>query len=293
MSEYKPIIYAAILAGLMIIIFIGYSVIQPSDDTVVVSQPLGVIAQEPEQIPKEESLSESSLPEINFQNRPKDKLSDISGVLIADPSESQLPSVVLPLLDDSDQLIRDGVVSLTRNETINFWLAPSELIRKFVVFVDNIANGKISRNVVEVIAPEKPFSVTTISQKTFLLDPSSYERYDEVTAVITSIDARRAAEFYELLQPLFQEAFEELGYPEQNFTSIVFRAIGQLLEAPVLEQPILLTRPVVMYEFLDPSLEALSASQKQMIRLGPKNTKALQLKLSEIALELRSTLDYE
>ena len=61
----------------------------------------------------------------------------------------------------------------------------------------------------------------------------------------------------------------------------------------MLEQPILLTRPVVMYEFLDPSLEALSASQKQMIRLGPKNTKALQLKLSEIALELRSILDYE
>ena len=154
MSEYKPIIYAAILAWLMIIIFIGYSVIQPANDTLVVSQPLSVITREPEQIPKEESLSESSLPEINFQNRPKDKPSDISGMLIADPSESQLPSVVLPLLDDSDQLIRDGVVSLTRNETINFWLAPSELIRKFVVFVDNIANGQISRNAVEVIAPE-------------------------------------------------------------------------------------------------------------------------------------------
>ena len=293
MSEYKPIIYAAILAGLTIIVFIGYSVIQPANDTVVISQPLGAIEQELEQIPKEESLSASSPPEINFQNRPKDKPSDISGMVITNPSESQLSSVVLPLLDDSDQLIRDGVVSLTRNETINFWLAPSELIRKFVVFVDNIANGKISRDVVEVIAPEKPFSVTTISQKTFLLDPLSYERYDEVTAVINSIDARRAAEFYELLQPLFQEAFEELGYPEENFTSIVFRAIGQLLEAPVVEEPILLTRPVVMYEFLDPSLEALSASQKQMIRLGPKNTKALQLKLSELAIELRSRLDNE
>ncbi len=291
MSDYKPIIFAAVLAGLMITIFVGYSVIQPVDDTVVISQPVSAIEREPEQLPKEEPPSAPSLPEIKFQNRPEDKRADFSEIDNSNPREPQLPSFVLPLLDDSDQLIRDGVVSLTRNETINFWLAPTELIRKFVVFVDNIANGKVSRDVVEVIAPEKPFSVTTISQKTFLLDPLSYERYDEFTEVLTSIDARRAAQFYELLEPLFQEAFEELGYPEKNFTSIVFQAIGQLLEAPVVEEPILLTRPVVMYEFLDPSLEALSASQKQMIRLGPENTKALQLKLSEIALELRTTLN--
>ena len=291
MSDYKPIIFAAILAGLMITIFVGYSVIQPVDDTVVISQPVSAIEREPEQVLKKEPASAPSLPEIKFQNRSEDKRADFSEIDNSNPREPQLPSFVLPLLDDSDQLIRDGVVSLTRNETINFWLAPTELIRKFVVFVDNIANGKISRDVVEVIAPEKPFSVTTISQKTFLLDPLSYERYDKFTEVLTSIDARRAAQFYELLQPLFQEAFEELGYPEKNFTSVVFQAIGQLLEAPIVEEPILLTRPVVMYEFLDPSLEALSASQKQMIRLGPKNTKALQLKLSEIALELRTTLN--
>lgn len=291
MSDYKPIIFAAILAGLMITIFVGYSVIQPVDDTVVISQPVSAIERAPEQILKEEPASSPSLPEINFQNRPEDKRADSSEIDNSNPREPQLPSFVLPLLDDSDQLIRDGVVSLTRNETINFWLAPTELIRKFVVFVDNIANGKISRDIVEVIAPEKPFSATAISQKTFLLDPLSYGRYDEFTKVLTSIDARRAAQFYELLQPLFQEAFEELGYPEKNFTSVVFQAIGQLLEAPIVEEPILLTRPVVMYEFLDPSLEALSAPQKQMIRLGPKNTKALQLKLSEIALELRATLN--
>ena len=291
MSEYKPIIYAAILAGLMIIIFIGYTVVQPVDETVTISQPIAPIEQESEPVLEETSLPASSLGRVNSQIGPEDKHVAKSEIVITNPTESKLPSFVLPLLDDSDQLIRDGVVSLTRNETINFWLSPVELIRKFVVFVDNIAKGKISRGVVEVIAPESPFSVTTIAGKTFLLDPLSYGRYDEFIEVISSIDARRAAEFYELLQPLFQEAYEELGYPEHNFNSVVFRAIGQLLEAPIIEEPILLTRPVVMYEFLDPSLEALSASQKQMIRLGPKNTKALQLKLSEIALELRSTLD--
>jgi hypothetical protein len=46
-----------------------------------------------------------------------------------------------------------------------------------------------------------------------------------------------------------------------------------------------------MYEFEDKRLESLGAAQKQLIRMGPRNTRALQVKLSEIALELRSILD--
>ena len=287
MSEYKPIIYTAILAGLMVVLFFGYSIMRPTDETVIISQPVSAIDPQPEQVVKDDPESEIFPVEVNFQNRPNAIVE--KGNMIKNESEPFL--FVLPLLDDSDQLIRDGVVSLTRNERINFWLSPAELIRKFVVFVDNIAKGKVAREAILVIAPSDPFSVTTISEKTFLLDPLSYERYDNFTGVITSIDARRAAEFYDLLQPLFQEAFEELGYPEQNFNSVVFRAIGQLLEAPVVKDPILLTRPVVMYEFLDPSLESLSILHKQMIRMGPNNTKALHLKLSEIAVELRSILE--
>jgi hypothetical protein len=46
-----------------------------------------------------------------------------------------------------------------------------------------------------------------------------------------------------------------------------------------------------MYEFEDKKLESLGAAQKQLIRMGPRNSRALQVKLSEIALELRSVLD--
>ena len=63
------------------------------------------------------------------------------------------------------------------------------------------------------------------------------------------------------------------------------------METPVITAPIMLTQPVVMYEFADSKLESLNPVQKQMIRMGPKNTRALQAKIGEVALELRAILE--
>ena len=282
MSENKPVIAAAVTAGLLIVGFIIYTLIQQEDETVVVSEPITI--PEPESV----SLELEPEPEPESEPEPEPEVAPESEGEVIKPEP---PAFVLPRLDDSDQLIRDGSVSLTRHEGINFWLSPDELIRKFVVFADNVANGRVARGPARVLAPEGPFTVKKMSEKVFLLDTSSYYRYNIFTEVITSIDARRAAELYELLRPLFQEAFDELGYPEQSFDDVMFRAVGRLLETPIIEDPIMLTQPVVMYEFADSRLEALSAVQKQMIRMGPKNTRALKAKISEVALELRAILE--
>ena len=118
MSEYKPIIYTAILAGLMVVLFFGYSIMRPTDETVIISQPVSAIDPQPEQVVKDDPESEIFPVEVNFQNRPNAIVE--KGNMIKNESEPFL--FVLPLLDDSDQLIRDGVVSLTRNERINFFL---------------------------------------------------------------------------------------------------------------------------------------------------------------------------
>lgn len=271
MSENKPVIVAAIFVGLLLLGFIVYSVLQEDDETVVISQP--VVIPEPQPEPEPEPI-----PEPESEPEP---------VEVVEP----VPAFVLPLLNDSDQLIRDGVVSLTRHEDVNRWLSPNELIRKIVVFADNIANGRIVREPVRVLAPEGSFLVQKMTEKTFILDEASYDRYNMFTGVIISIDAQRTAELYSLLSPLFQEAFDELGYPDQKFNDVLFRAIGRLLETPVITTPIMLTQPVVMYEFADSKLEALSPVQKQMIRMGPENTRALQAKIGEVALELRAILE--
>jgi hypothetical protein len=198
---------------------------------------------------------------------------------------------VLPLLDDSDELIRGGVISLTRHEGVNAWLAPNQLIRKFVAFTDNVARGQVAKGPIRSMAPEGQFLVHKIDEKTFELDHSSYGRYTPFVKIAVSIDARRAAEFYHLLRPLFQIAYAELGYGSQTFDDVMFQSIGRLLETPMIEGQIRLVQPVVMYEFKDPKLESLSAAQKQLIRMGPENTRLLKAKISEISLELRTILN--
>jgi hypothetical protein len=45
-------------------------------------------------------------------------------------------------------------------------------------------------------------------------------------------------------------------------------------------------QPKVFYEFADPKLEARSAGQKLLIRMGPQNAAALKKKLREIRSQI-------
>ena len=276
MSENRPVIIALILVGLAIVVFVIYSMTVGTGDSPAVSQPLAI----PE--PKIEAVETEEETELEMEQVVE------APVKIGDETT---PAFVLPLLNDSDQLIRDGVVSLTRHEGVNAWLSANELIRKFVAFVDGVAVGQVVKDPVWILAPEGPFLAQQISEKVYLLDSTSYKRYDFFTAVVVSLDARRAAEFFVLVRPMLQQAYDELGYPNRKFDDVVFQAIGRLLETPVINEPIRLVRPVVMYQFENKKLESLSAAQKQLIRMGPKNTRTLQVKLSEIALELRALLE--
>lgn len=276
MSENRPVIIALILVGLAIVVFVIYSMTVRTGDSPAVSQPLAI----PE--PKTGAVETEEETELEMEQV-------VEAPIKVD--DETAPAFVLPLLNDSDQLIRDGVVSLTRHEGVNAWLSPNELIRKFVAFVDGVAVGQVVKDPVWILAPEGPFLAQQISEKVYLLDSASYKRYDFFTAVVVSLDARRAAEFFVLVRPMLQQAYDELGYPNKKFIDVVFQAIGRLLETPVINEPIRLVRPVVMYQFEDKKLESLSAAQKQLIRMGPKNTRILQVKLSEIALELRALLE--
>ena len=281
MSQNRPVIIALVVVGLLLIGFIIYYATSGDPKPEVVTQQIAipkpdpvVVEPEPEVVPPPVTTMPVEEEEIE-----------------AEEEEEVTPAFILPLLDNSDQLIRDGVVSLTRHESINGWLAPNELIRKFVAFVDGIANGQVAKDPVRILAPQGPFLVRQVSESVFELDEASYDRYNFFAEVVVSLDSRRAAEFYQLVNPMLQEAYEELGYPDRQFNDVVFKAIGRLLETPVIHGQIRLIRPVVMYEFEDKKLESLSAAQKQLIRMGPGNSRALQVKLSEIALELRSVLD--
>ena len=63
-------------------------------------------------------------------------------------------------------------------------------------------------------------------------------------------------------------------------------AIDKPLAEPDIKGPVKLVRPKVMYQFADPGLEARSAGQKILIRMGSENAGRLKVKLHEIRHEL-------
>lgn len=271
----KPLVIALAAVAVLIVIIIGFLVGGGEEEPAPVQETVEIPEPEPAPPPPEPEPEPEPVPEP----------------VVEEPEPDPEPAFVLPRLEDSDPLVRDGVVSLTRHEGINRWLGTSDLIRKSVVVADNVANGSIPRQQVSFLAPADPFKVRQVGDGVYAMDPASYDRYDRMTDIFASIDAQRAAEFYELLQPLFQSAYDELGYPDGEIDTVILQAIGRLLETPVLDQPPELVQPVVMYEYRDPRLENLSGAQKQLLRMGPDNTRRIQDKLRELASALRSVMD--
>ncbi len=79
--------------------------------------------------------------------------------------------------------------------------------------------------------------------------------------------------------PLFQSAYEELGYPERYFNDRFIEVIDHLLQAPDIRGPVRLVQPKVYYKFADPELEKLSAGQKILIRMGIENSIIIKARL--------------
>ena len=95
-------------------------------------------------------------------------------------------------------------------------------------------------------------------------------------------DAKQLAALYFHFYPLFQQAYQNLGYPNGYFNDRLVATIDNLLAAPDVTGDIALVRPNVMYQFADPKLERLSAGQKPMLRMGPANAGIVKTKLREL-----------
>jgi len=196
----------------------------------------------------------------------------------------------LPPLDESDTLFRELARRLSSHPRLAEWLASRGLIRTVTVVVSNVAEGVSPAKHLSVFKPQQPFRVLTRGRNLYL-DPRSYERYDVFADVFASQDARGSAQAYRRLTPLFAEAYRELGHPDGNFDAALERAIQRMLATPVLGGEVLLIQKAVSYEYADPRLESLSAAQKHLLRMGPRNLPLVQRKLREVAAELGMTAD--
>lgn len=202
-----------------------------------------------------------------------------------DPAAEPGEEVDLPPLAETDPLVRRLVQQLSAHPRIAAWLATDQLLRNFTVVTYNVAQGRSPARQLSAIRPTGDFVVSG-QGATVTIDRRSYARYNDYADAMDSLDARDAARVYATLKPRIQEAYRELGYPEGDFDEVLRRAIVELLGTPVLEADLRVTSKSVVYEYADPRLQSLSAAQRHLLRMGPRNVRIVQAKLREIAPHL-------
>lgn len=199
------------------------------------------------------------------------------------------PDAGLPPVADSDARVSKALAELFGGRNANTFLRSDGVVRRFVATVDNLPREQAPASVWPVHPTGERF-ITSGQGDAQVIDGRNAARYNALVQLAQSIDPARAAKVYARLYPLFQQAYEELGYPGRYFNDRLVAVIDHLLQAPEPAGPVRVrlvevkgsvqsTRPWVRYEYVDPELESLSAGQKIMVRVGLENERRLKASL--------------
>ena len=207
---------------------------------------------------------------------------------IRHPLEAAAPADVLP-----EPVTVDGALThLFGRKAVLSMFQVDDFPRRLVATVDNLGRGHASARLLPVNPPEGRFTVQESGSEP-VISPDNGLRYTPYVLLLETVDMRQAVAAYRALYPLFQQAYEELGYPKSYFNDRLVDVIDHLLATPEpvgplavrlpeIKGPIQPERPWVLYQFADPALESLSAGQKLMLRIGPVNQRRVKAKLQEI-----------
>lgn len=195
------------------------------------------------------------------------------------------PAQPLPVLANSDAAMWGALAELMGKKSLTDLFYPDGMIRRIVATIDNLPRKKAPLRVMPV-KPVPPSFVRMDTGNSMVIGPGNSKRYAPYVAVAQAVDAGKLAAVYVRFYPLFQQAYQELGYPKGYFNDRLVEALDNLLDAPDINEPIKLVQPKVMYEFADPALEARSAGQKIMIRMGSENAAKVKAKLRAIRHEV-------
>ena len=198
----------------------------------------------------------------------------------------------LPTLADSDKYLAGEIGALLpRNDVLKF-LQLDGFARRVVATVDNLARPHAAPMLWPVNPAPGRFTTSEAGAAPATISAANSQRYTPLVRFIESVDTTKAVALYVSAYPLFQQAYEELGYPRRYFNDRLVAVIDHLLATPAardgmgvklteVKGPIAPARPWVRYEFSDATLESLSSGQKMMLRAGPDNQARLKVKLRE------------
>ncbi|OGB12653.1 MAG: hypothetical protein A2W72_11450 [Burkholderiales bacterium RIFCSPLOWO2_12_67_14] len=213
---------------------------------------------------------------------------------VADTAGEPAP---LPALAESDEHVSTLLSDLLGRKNVLTFLQLDGFVRRAVATVDNLARSQAPVMVWPVNPTPQRFTTQRAENGVETIHPDNSQRYAPLVQMIESVDTAQAVNLYRSLYPLFQQAYEELGFPGRYFNDRLVEVLDHLIATPVPTGPLTVTlvevkgsvpstRPWVRYELADPALESQSAGRKMLLRTGPDHQRRLQAKLKDIRQRL-------
>lgn len=211
------------------------------------------------------------------------------------------PDAALPALSDADAQVTSALTQLLGAGSVGSFLNVDGFVRRTVATVDNLTRQQAPSRVWPLHPTPGRFTVQPGTQGGArgeqTIDAANAGRYAAVTAFAEAVDVDRAAKLYARFYPLFQQAYEELGYPGRYFNDRLVAVIDHLLAAPEPQGPVRVKlteikgeydapNPWTRYEYVDPALESMTSGQKMMVRVGPANERRLKAKLAAFRAQI-------
>ena len=296
-------IAAVAILTLLSLVYFAFTFEAPQGTTTVLIEPPAPTIEPPESAerPSQGQRSPTALPQIRIQpeaDSPPIVAAVAEEVEIApSPREVEVvaeesivedePNVVqLPTLNNSDTFVFEGLEAMQNGASVLRLLAQDQIVRKFVVFVENISRGEFPQPGLPYRALGEEMPGRNIDENFFVMEDSAHARFDEIVQTFVSLDTDAAVTLYRALSPLFQQAYAEIGFRNVSFDETLRLSINNIVRTTNMAGPYQLVKPSVMYLYADASIENLQEVHKQLLRIGPDNTIILKAKLREFASQL-------
>ena len=136
-----------------------------------------------------------------------------------------------PALDQSDASFHQALTGLPGGTGLELLLVPDNIIRHIVVTVDNLSRKKVAANQ-RPIKPTAGQFMTLSNGDQVTINPENYARYRPFVEAVTALDVQQTVTLYYHFYPLFQSAFDDLGYKDGYFNDRLIEVIDHLLATP-------------------------------------------------------------
>lgn len=188
----------------------------------------------------------------------------------------------------SDESLLEDARKLTANPILRLALTQEGILRLFVRFVDNAANGVLDDSVKPLLGDYDAFKADVNRDGYLAATQSTTQRFTPLVAALTSIPPKDAATWLRKAEPRLQEILREMGYANTTFQSILTDATANVLQIPIFnfEPEVVATERHNVYEYKDEVFQRLNDFQKALVRLGSKDCQTVRNYMNSLAKEL-------